>query len=82
MQSIYNTDADLYEPLLAYYSAPAGRLLLDSFRRIKSLQQFLQDHHAEKYFPGDQSFIKSVDTPDEALAIRNLIMGTRKTHNT
>lgn len=62
--SFYNEKAGLYEPLLAYYSAAAGKQLLHSYQQY-SMQKFLQFHDASKYYAHDPLSIKSIDTPQQ-----------------
>jgi molybdopterin-guanine dinucleotide biosynthesis protein A len=61
--AFYNEEYGVYEPLLAWYSNRACKHLGDTFRNGQySLQQFLKTNAAQKYKPGDQSTMISVDT--------------------
>lgn len=72
--AFYNTDGDVYEPLLGYYSSSAGNKLLKKFSEGRfSLQQFLQEENAYKYFPRDPTHIISIDTPQQAEDARKLL---------
>ena len=63
--AFYNSKEELYEPLLAWYSASAANLLVQFQEEKKySLQQFLKSLGARKYFPRDENIIKSIDTPE------------------
>lgn len=60
--AFYNIEEKLYEPLLAWYSSEASKVLIQLFQEKQySLQFFLKTINAEKYFPADEKIIKSVD---------------------
>jgi molybdopterin-guanine dinucleotide biosynthesis protein A len=60
--AFYNEEDGFYEPLLAYYAAPMGRVVATYFEQGNtSLQRLLKEHKAERYFPKDKDSIKSVD---------------------
>ena len=68
--SFFNPDTEMYEPLIAYYSAAAARLFLDAHAEASiSLQHFLRDHGAAKFIPSNTDVIKSIDTPEQALQV-------------
>ena len=72
--AFYNTEADVYEPLLAYYSAEAGKLLMSAYKNENtSLQRFLKEQNALKYYPEDPACLLSVNTPQEEQTIRQLL---------
>lgn len=61
--AFYNTNENLYEPLLAYYPDNACLRLTEMHRSNQwSLQQYLQDCQARKYLPLDARCMTSVDT--------------------
>jgi molybdopterin-guanine dinucleotide biosynthesis protein A len=61
--SFYNEKNELYEPLLAYYQKQSGIELLKMFSAKQySLQHFLQNLNAEKYFPVNENSIRSINT--------------------
>ena len=70
----YNEEGKLYEPLLAWYP-------YQSFDKIKkmygtnqfSLQHFLKDNRAFKFYPQNKNSIKSIDTNEEFIKARDLI---------
>ncbi len=70
----YNEVQDIYEPLLAWYPA-------SSFDKLKkmheakqySLQHFLRDNKALKFYPENKNSIISVDTIEAFLKAVNLI---------
>lgn len=63
--AFYHEKSRLYEPLLAYYSHRSAHLLFQLFERGQhSLQSFLQQVGAAKYFPADERSMNSVDTPE------------------
>lgn len=68
--AFFNQDAEKYEPLIAYYSADAAQIFSDGYPDASiSLQHFLQDHAAAKYYPANTRVIKSIDTPEQALQV-------------
>ena len=63
-----------YEPLLAWYSKEAGRVMKKHFdNKEYSLQHFLINYKAEKYIPADEMVMTSVDTPDEFITAKILL---------
>jgi molybdopterin-guanine dinucleotide biosynthesis protein A len=69
--ALYNESENLYEPLLAWYSAKAAEGLRAAFNIKKySLQRFLWNNHAAKVFPAQQTSIISVDTEEAFTAIK------------
>jgi molybdopterin-guanine dinucleotide biosynthesis protein A len=72
--AFYNEQAAVYEPLIAYYSAEAGaKLIGQSSKGTVSLQQFLIQVNAYKYFPPDPQHILSIDTPEQMSRILKII---------
>lgn len=72
--AFYNSEEDLYEPLLAFYTSECGSLLKSQFREKNySLQYFLRSVEAEKYYPADLNLLKSVDTPEDYVNASALI---------
>jgi molybdenum cofactor guanylyltransferase len=75
MAAFYNEQEELYEPLLAWYP-------YQSFDKLKkmhhanrySLQHFLKDNGAIKFYPQNKNSITSVDTNDEFIKARNSII--------
>ena len=70
----YNEKEGLYEPLLAWYP-------YQSFDKLKqmheakqfSLQHFLRDNKAVKYFPADKNSMVSIDTHESFIKASKLI---------
>jgi molybdopterin-guanine dinucleotide biosynthesis protein A len=61
--SFYNEKEELYEPLLAWYQYQlSGKLKKMADTKQYSLQNFLIDNRAEKFYPGNKKSITSVDT--------------------
>ncbi len=77
--AFYDAVAQCYQPVLAWYSAAAGELLLrewdGSGRRQLSLQSFLKKIKAHRYSPRDPASMLSVDTP-AAYAEAKRLLGT------
>jgi len=62
--AFYNA-AGKYEPLLAWYAKETAPLLFERFESGQySLQHFLREINAEKYIPGSEKIMLSVDTPE------------------
>ena len=81
--AFYNSEEDLYEPLLAYYTSECSSLLKNQFREKNySLQYFLRSVKAEKYYPADINLLKSADTPEDfenaSALIREQLMNCKK----
>ena len=72
--AFYNEKEKLYEPLLALYRNTAVEPMMKLFEKKQySLQYFLKMNEAEKYYPADETIMKSVDTlADFELAKRSL----------
>ncbi len=78
-KAFYNTDAGMYEPLLAYYSARAAQqLLAQAASWGYSLQRFLKACEADRYYPMNKDSILSVDDPETAILVKEKL-GTGKT---
>lgn len=61
--AFYNEEANLYEPLLAYYPAILSGIVFEMHSRgDHSLQQLLKQQKAGKYFPQNKASIRSIDT--------------------
>ncbi len=59
----YNETADIYEPLLTWYPAASFNNLQNMQEAEQySLQHFLKDNNAVKYFPADANSMTSIDT--------------------
>lgn len=72
--AFYNEQEDLYEPLLACYPVQA----VDTLKKMHvdgqySLQQFLKNNHAIKYYPKQVISIQSIDTRESFLHAYNTI---------
>lgn len=64
--SFYNDEENIYEPLLAWYPKSSFEKLKEMHKSGQfSLQHFLKDSHAIKYYPTDKNSITSVDTQAE-----------------
>jgi molybdopterin-guanine dinucleotide biosynthesis protein A len=63
--SFYNTEAVIYESMLAWYPCNCFDELKGMFEAKQfSLQQLLRKYNAFKYLPTDSNSIKSVDTTE------------------
>lgn len=63
LSGFYNAEAGFYDPLLALYPASSAEELNRLYEAKQfSLQHFLKDHNAIKYFPQDQNSMLSIDT--------------------
>lgn len=72
--AFYNSTFGLYEPLLAYYNYGAAKDIYKMFLNKEfSLQHFLIKADAEKFFPGNEKTIKSIDTKEDYTEALNLI---------
>ena len=72
--AFYNSDENLYEPLLALYTSDCYIMLKKQFsEKNYSLQYFLRSADAEKYYPSDLNLLKSADTPEEFAIASSLI---------
>lgn len=73
--AFYNENANVYEPLLAWYSNKAGDTIRNLFLSGKySLQHFLKEVDAVKVRPLQQKMILSVDTPEAFALIKKAII--------
>tara|TARA_R110002124_G_scaffold60636_6_gene166235 strand:+ start:29 stop:613 length:585 start_codon:yes stop_codon:yes gene_type:complete len=71
--AFYNQNG-FYEPLVAWYSDKAYPLLLEQFETGNySLQYFLHEHQAEKYFPENGTCLLNANTPEDFEKIKNII---------
>ena len=81
--SFYNEKEDLYEPLLAWYSN-------QSFARLKqmhegkqhSLQHFLKNNRAIKFYPGNKNCLMSIDTHEAFIKAKNSIKVSQSLQDT
>ncbi len=69
--AFYNEKQELYEPMLAWYSAASAEILLKMHEHNNhSLQYFLERNDASKYLPENTRIIWSIDNfPDYTKAI-------------
>lgn len=64
--SFYNESANVFEPMLAWYPSSSYPILKDMYNASQfSLQKFLTDIKAYKYYPKNKHAIISVDTPED-----------------
>ena len=74
LSAFYNREADVYEPLLALYPASSAEGLNNMYEAKQfSLQHFLKDHKASKYYPADKKAMESIDTLEEFIKAKNSI---------
>jgi len=74
--SFYNNEKELYDPLLAWYPATASETIQEMHAAAHfSLQEFLQESRAAKYYPANKHCSTSVDTPEEFKRSKKLITG-------
>lgn len=77
-RAFYNEKIGMYEPLLAYYAAPAVKQLLEQAEQYRySLQQFLHSCNAAQYFPEHEDSMMSADDPLAAAFAREKIAGRK-----
>ena len=80
----YNSQTEMKEPLLAYYSKDCFNLLLEYFnRKDYSLRNFLKDNNSKK-IEANSINISSVDTPEgyhEALLLLREMNGNKLVHS-
>ena len=70
-----------YEPLLAWYTAEAGRLLKTYYNHgEKSLQRFLIKLDTQKYIPAQDEIMTSIDTPDAFERARFILQNDYQSH--
>ena len=61
--AFYNEEAGIYEPMLAYYHCNSKKQLLEMFEAHQySLQHFLKEMNATKFYPKNKKSIISIDT--------------------
>ena len=72
--AFFNEEAGIYEPLLAWYPA-ASVEQLNKMHETKqfSLQHFLKDNQAAKFYPANKNSITSVDTHEAFIKAQHLI---------
>lgn len=78
--AFFNAGANVYEPLLAYYPKeiyPSLRQFFESGN--SSLQQFLVDQNAAKFFPQDVNELINVNTQDEYYTVYSEIQDSKTT---
>lgn len=64
--AFYNEKFNVYEPMLAWYPASCIEFLKEMHKgRDFSLQHFLKENHALKFYPADKKTILSIDTEPE-----------------
>ena len=72
--AFYNEEADLPEPLLAWYPYSCYGMLKEQFRSGRhSLKQFLQENGSIRYIPLNKDSIQSVDTEEEYSKTKKII---------
>lgn len=72
--AFYNIEADLYEPLLGYYSFSDYKTLKELHAlNLYSLQHFLKTINAGKLLPANVKSIRSVDTEEEYFTSKDFI---------
>lgn len=72
----YNEAEDLYEPLLAWYPDTACKPVKEMYAAGQhSLQDFLEESSAVKYYTANKQCISSVDTPEDFKQVRKLLSG-------
>lgn len=77
-KAFYNTATEMYEPLLAYYTANAVQEMTQQAEQLSySLQRFLQHAKAAQYIPRNNDSICSVDDPEAAAAVLEKISGRK-----
>jgi molybdopterin-guanine dinucleotide biosynthesis protein A len=74
LSAFYNQEIDMYEPLLAFYPASSASALNKMYEAKQfSLQHFLKEQQAVKYFPTNKNAMQSVDTHEEFIKAKNSI---------
>jgi len=72
--AFYHDKADLYEPLIAYYPCSSMSALLEMHMNGQySLQQFLKNNNALKYFPENKKSIIGINTIEDYYKTKELI---------
>ncbi len=73
--AFYNESEDIYEPLIAYYHYNAVKRLEEMYLKSQySLQQFLKNEHATKFYPGNKKSIIGINTMADFVGTKELIM--------
>ena len=73
--AFYNENEDIYEPLIAYYHRNAMKRLSDMHLKGQySLQQFLKNEHATKFYPGNKKSIIGVNTMEDIIGTKELMI--------
>jgi len=73
--AFYNEAANMYEPLLAWYPAASFALLKEMHKVGQfSLQHFLNNNNAVKYYPVGKNAILSVDTHEDFVKVSRMLM--------
>ncbi len=74
--AFYNKEAEVYEPMLAWYPSHCFDKLKTMYDAKEfSLQYFLKVNNAIKYLPGDNNSIKSIDSSQDFSKAYNSITG-------
>jgi molybdopterin-guanine dinucleotide biosynthesis protein A len=72
--SFYNADENMYEPLLAYYPHSSFSELKKRYEAKQySLQHFLQESKADKFYPVNKKTMSSIDTEEAFIKAFNSI---------
>lgn len=72
--AFYNEDADIYEPVLAYYSHHVKKDLMEMFKAGNySLRDFLKTSNAARFYPKDKGSVRSIDTMKEFTETKMLL---------
>jgi len=72
--SFYNADENMYEPLLAYYPHSSFGELKERYKTKQySLQHFLQESKADKFYPANKKAMCSIDTEEAFIKAFNSI---------
>ena len=80
--AFYNSEENLFEPLLGFYSNACSGLIEDMYQNKKySLQYFLKNIDADKYFPSDKNLIKSINTQGEFYEAKEILKNKEELFN-
>ena len=72
--SFYNDKEDIYEPLLAWYQHSSFDILGKMHKAKQySLQHFLRNNQATKFYPGNKNSMAGVDTNEAYIKAHNSI---------
>jgi molybdenum cofactor guanylyltransferase len=72
--SFYNEQEDLYEPLLAWYHHTSFDMLRKMYESKQySLQHFLRNNQAAKFYPQNENSMISIDTHEAYIKACNLL---------